>query len=308
VTRWPRLALSALCLTACARADLAAITTAPSPDGGADGPPPVTCPSPALSPGETTRTLQVDGVNRSYVLHVPASYDGNKPVPLVLDFHPLTSSGAKERASSPYPAVTDPEGAVMAFPTGLAGPSGATAWEIGPCCVAADVDDVAFAKALVVQASTMVCVDPKRVYAVGFSMGGGMAHYLGCHAADVFAAVAPASFDLLEETVGGCQPPRPVTVIAFRGSADTLVPYAGGASAVIPGMPVTFLGAQGTFEAWAAIDRCTGSPSTPDANGCSTYAACQGGVEVVLCTKQGGGQELGNAGIAWPVLKRHPMP
>ena len=60
----------------------------------------------------------------------------------------------------------------------------------------ANVDDVAFARALVAQVSTTACIDPKRVYATGFSMGGGMAHYLACHAADVFAAVAPASFDL----------------------------------------------------------------------------------------------------------------
>jgi polyhydroxybutyrate depolymerase len=73
-------------------------------------------------------------------------------------------------------------------------------------------------------------------------------------------------------------------------------------------MPVTFLGAQATFQKWAAIDQCTGSPSAPDGNGCSTYANCQGGVEVVLCTKQGGGQEQGNASVAWPVLKRHPLP
>ena len=135
-----------------------------------------------------------------------------------------------------------------------------------------------------------------------------MAHYLACHAADVFAAVAPSSFDLLQENVGDCLPPRPITVISFRGTADNLVPYAGGPSAVVPGMPVTFLGAQGTFQKWAEIDQCTGAPSAPDGNGCSTYANCQGGVEVVLCTKQGGGQDAGNASIAWPVLKRHPLP
>jgi len=97
-------------------------------------------------------------------------------------------------------------------------------------------------------------------------------------------------------------------VISFRGSADTLVPYDGGPSAIIPGMPVTFLGAQATFRKWAEIDGCNGSPSAPDSNGCSTYANCEGGVEVVLCTKQGGGQDWGNAGIAWPLLKRHPLP
>jgi polyhydroxybutyrate depolymerase len=305
VTRW-RLALAALCLAACSRADLDAITGAPPGDGGTGGAPPVVCPSAAVSPGDTMQTVQVGTANRSYVLHVPAAYGGDKPVPLILDFHPLNGSGGQERAISPYPDQTDPEGAVMAFPTGLAGPSGA-GWNVGPCCVA-NVDDVAFARALVAQASTTVCIDPKRVYAVGFSMGGGMAHYLACHAADVFAAVAPSAFDLLQETVGDCQPPRPITVISFRGSADTLVPYDGGASSVVPGMSVTFLGAQGTFEAWAAIDHCSGSPSAPDGNGCSTYADCQNGVEVILCTKQGGGQAQGNASVAWPVLKRHPLP
>jgi polyhydroxybutyrate depolymerase len=250
--------------------------------------------------------VQVAGVNRGYVLHVPAAYDGSKPVPLVVDFHGLTGSGAQQRALSPYPAVTDPEGVVMAFPSGLAGPSG-PAWNVGPCCVT-NVDDVAFTRALVVQVGTMACIDPKQVYAAGFSMGGGMAHYIACHAANVFAAVAPSSFDLLQENVGDCLPPRPITVISFRGSADTLVPYAGGLSSVVPGMPVTFLGAQSTFQKWAAIDQCAGSPSAPDGNGCSTYGNCQGGVEVVLCTKQGGGQEQGNAGVAWPLLKGHPLP
>ena len=302
------LALSGLALTAaaCSRADLDAITRMPPGDGGADSGALVICPSPVLPPGDTMETVQAGGISRNYLLHVPSVYDGSKPVPLVVDFHGLHVSGAQERASSPYPAETDPDGAVMAFPTGLAGPSG-TAWNVGPCCVA-NVDDVAFAKALVAAVSTTACIDPKRVYAAGFSMGGGMAYYVACHAADVFAAVAPAAFDLLQENVGDCQPPRPITVISFRGSADTLVPYDGGPSAVVPGMPVTFLGAQGTFQKWAEIDQCTGAPSAQDGNGCSTYSNCQGGVEVVLCTKQGGGQEQGNASVAWPVLKLHPLP
>jgi len=258
-----------------------------------------------LPSGDRMETVQVGGVGRSYVLHVPSAYDGSKPVPLILDFHGLATSGARELQDSPYPAVTDPEGAVMAFPSGLAGPSG-PAWNVGPCCVA-NVDDVAFARAVVAQVSMTACIDPKRVYAVGFSMGGGMAHTLACHAADVFAAAAPASFDLLQENVADCQPPRPITVISFRGSGDNLVPYDGGFSSVVSGMPVTFLGAQGTFQKWAEIDRCTGSPSPPDGNGCATYSSCQGGVEVVLCTEPGG-QTFGDAGVAWPLLKRHPLP
>ena len=246
-------------------------------------------------------------VSRSYVLHVPTAYDGSKPVPLLVDFHALSSSGAQQQDMLALSGADRSGRRVMAFPTGLAGPSGA-AWNVGPCCVTRDVDDVAFVRALVAKVSTTACIDPKRVYAAGVSMGGGMAHYLACHAADVFAAVAPSSFDLMQETVGDCQPPRPITVIYFRGTADSLVPYAGGPSAVVPGMPVTFLGAQATFQKWAEIDQCTGAPSAPDSNGCSTYSNCNGGVEVVLCTMRAAARMQGNASIAWPLLKRHPLP
>ncbi|XXY50210.1 PHB depolymerase family esterase [Sorangium sp. So ce269] len=273
---------------------------------GAGGGGSVTCPSPALRAGDTNQTVTVGSGSRSYVLHVPAAYDGSKPVPLVVDFHPLGGSGPSERTGSPYPAQTDPEGVIMAFPSGQSGPSGG-AWNVGPCCVAG-TDDVAFAKALVAQVQETACIDPKRIYAVGFSMGGGMSHYLACHAADVFAAVAPAAFDLLEENVGDCEPSRPITVISFRGTSDPIVPYAGGGSSVVRGMPVTFLGAKATFEKWADINGCTGSPSAEDGRGCSTYSTCQDGVEVALCTKQGGGHEAGNASVGWPVLKRHTMP
>jgi len=34
-----------------------------------------------LESGDSTRTLRVDQRERSYILHVPPSYDGSKPVP-----------------------------------------------------------------------------------------------------------------------------------------------------------------------------------------------------------------------------------
>ncbi|WP_437878871.1 alpha/beta hydrolase family esterase [Sorangium sp. So ce513] len=274
--------------------------------GGTGGGSAVTCPSTVLRPGDTNKTVMVGSTSRSYVLHVPAAYDGTKPVPLILDFHGLGGSGPSQRSGSPYPAQTDPEGVIMAFPSGLSGPSGA-AWNVGPCCVAG-TDDVAFARALVAQVQESACIDPKRIYAVGFSMGGGMSHYLACHAADLFAAVAPAAFDLLEENVGGCNPSRPIPVITFRGTSDPIVPYAGGYSPVVPGMAITFLGAKKGFDAWADINGCTGSPSPENGDGCSTYSSCQAGVEVTLCTKQGGGHEAGNARVGWPALKRHTLP
>jgi polyhydroxybutyrate depolymerase len=275
------------------------------PDLVVDSAPAITCPSAVLKPGNTTETLTVGGSSRSYVLHVPGAYDGSKPVPLVLDFHALFSTGANQQRTSPFPAQTDPEGVIMAFPNGAAGPLG-SAWNIGPCCVEG-VDDVAFARAIVAQVKATACIDPRRVYAVGTSMGGGMAYQLACRAADVFAGVAASAFDLVKEQLPTCKPTRPIPVISFRGTADNVVPYQGGPSGTVPGMPVTFLGAEVTFTTWAQLNQCTGAPSAPDGNGCQAYPSCLDGVEVALCTKQGGGQEVPDATYAWPILKRHTL-
>jgi polyhydroxybutyrate depolymerase len=305
----------------CARADVYAITSESAGGGstggsnaaggsaggnstGGQSAVPGTCPSP-LPAGDTSRTVQVGSLSRTYVLHIPPAYEGTQPVPLVVDFHAMGVTGWGELSSSPYPAVTDPEGVVMAFPDGMTGPIG-TAWNIGPCCVG-DVDDLAFARALVADIESIACIDPDRVYAVGVLTGGGMVHHLACHAADVFAAVSPAAFDLLEETVDDCRPSRPISVISFRGTADARVPYEGGYSAVVPGMAITFLGAEGTFERWGQINGCTGGPSEADGNGCSSYSGCADGVEVTLCTEEGGDEEPGDANVAWPVLRRHSL-
>jgi polyhydroxybutyrate depolymerase len=258
-----------------------------------------------LKSGDSNQTIQVGSASRTYILHVPSTYTGNTAVPLVVDFHPLGGSGSQEEGSSPYKAQTDPEGVVTAYPNGESGPSGA-AWNVGPCCVA-NVDDVAFAKALVTQVETKACIDTKRVYAVGFSMGGGMSHYVACHAADVFAAVAPASFDLLEENEDGCTPPRPIAEISFRSSNDPVVPYAGGASSLVSSMPITFLGALGTFQKWAQIDGCTGSATAADTNDCQYYTSCGGGVQIGLCTMNTG-HAPGNASIGWPFIKKYTLP
>jgi len=308
----------------CSRASLHAVTGGPSDgaaDGGAGDAGPADagpadagvttdgsaasagCQKDPLLPGDTNRIVQVGTVARSYVLHVPPSFDGTRPAPLVVDFHGVGQTGASERMMSPYPAALDPAGVVMAFPDGLKGTAG-TGWDVGPCCVA-NADDVGFARALVMDAAAAVCLDLHRVYAVGVLTGGGMAHFVACHAADIFAAVAPAAFDLLAENVDECLPDRGITVISFRGTADPRVPYEGGPSSAIPGMPLTFLGAEGTFEKWAAIDGCAGQPSAPDANGCARYGTCRDGAEVILCTKRDGGDDPGDPAIAWPVLMRH---
>jgi len=272
----------------------------------------VTCPSTALKAGDSTKKITVGTLSREYILHVPSGYTGSTAVPLVVDFHPIGGSDTEWRSGSPYPAVIDKEGVVSAFPNGEPSPNLGNAWDVEGCCTSpingVAVDDVAFARALVADVEKVACIDVKRVYAVGFSMGGGMSNYLGCHAADLFAAAGPASFDLTQQNEGDCAPARPLTMIEWRGKNDTTVPYAGGHSALVTGMALDFLGAVGTFQKWASLDGCTGNPGAADSNNCQTYSQCGAGVQVTLCTDNNGGHEAANAGIVWPMLKKYTLP
>ena len=262
------------------------------------------CPSSVLAPRDYNKKIIIDGKERTYILHVPNTYKGDSPVPLVVDFHPIQGTATGESGSSPYKGKTDPEGVISVYPDGLKGPM-QQAWDVGPCC--SEADYTTFVRKLVEEVKTLACINPKRVYATGFSMGGGMSHYTACHLADIFAAVAPAAFDLLKENEGDCKPVRPISVISFRSTGDPIVPYNGGLSSVVQGMPITFLGAEGTHKKWADINKCTGSPAT-DKNGCSTYSNCANGVKVTLCTKQGGNHDYGNAEVGWPFLKEFTLP
>ncbi|HKU38595.1 MAG TPA: PHB depolymerase family esterase, partial [Polyangiales bacterium] len=221
------------------------------PAAGASGAPgttsPVTCPSTTLMPGDSRKAVG----DRYYLMHVPQKYDGKTPVPLVVDLHPLLTDAMLQKTNSGYQRLSDSENFIVVWPNGID-----NAWNIGPCCTRSrDVDDLGFIRTIVDEVKKAACIDPKRVYADGYSMGGGMTHHLACRAADVFAAVAPSAFDLLEENVPTCTPPRPVSQILFRGTSDPIVPYRGGASNPPNGLNVTihFLGAEGTFKKWSEI-------------------------------------------------------
>jgi polyhydroxybutyrate depolymerase len=244
-------------------------------------------------------------MDRSFILHVPAGYTGKNPVPLVLDWHGLGSSGASQEMVSGYKALSDQEGFIVAWPNGTE-----NAWNIGKCCTSSPVDDLGFARAIVADIQRRACIDPKRVYSTGYSMGGGMSFYLACNAADIFAAVAPSAFDLLAEDEEPCKPSRAISVIAFRGTSDPIVPYKGGSSMPPNGLNVTihFLGAEATSKKWSELNECSGMAMASANGACQTYSQCNEGTEVTLCTKQGGGHDPGDAKQGWEFMKKHPMP
>jgi polyhydroxybutyrate depolymerase len=269
-------------------------------DGGASGP--AACASLA---GDDYREIQVGGISRRYLLHVPSTPVAASPLPLVVDLHGLLTHAAFERAASGFAAVADREGFVVAYPEAID-----AAWSLSDddCCAVTPADDVGFVRALVDVLHDSGCLDAKRVYAVGVSAGGGLAQQLGCRAADVFAAVASRDFDLSSTASADCKPARPIAVLSLRDMADALVPYTGGDFRPESGLNEKFraLGAVATFQRWAELDQCQGS-AEPRGPGCQAYAACGSGAEVELCTRPDGVQAA-DAAATWAFLSRFRLP
>jgi polyhydroxybutyrate depolymerase len=239
-------------------------------------PPPVDCPVPGdLGAGQHDVSLSFGGVDRKYIAYVPASYDPSTPTPLVLSMHGYMSADWQQILFSDGNTQADANGYVVIYPNGLG-----SSWNAGSCCgssASSGVDDVGFLRHVVEHAAQRLCIDRARVYATGMSNGGYMSHRLACEASDVFAAVAPVAGAM---GIDDCSPPRPVPVIAFHGIQDPLVSYGDGSDAI---------------QDWLFLDGCTVASTRTDHGGsyCDTYAECDDGVEVALCT-------LDPMGHCWP--------
>lgn len=274
--------------------------------GGATGPD-VTCPSPVLPPGTTTATVDIG----MYTLHLPPGYAGNSPIPLVVDLHSYTRVASYEEGISGWEAKANKEGFAVTWPDSNPTDT-STAFNAGICCFSS-VDDMTFLRKVVAQISKSVCVDPKRVYLTGLSNGGIMTEYSECRAADLFAAGASVAGAWPGTQLSDCAPSRPVPMILFHGTDDTVVGYNGG------GLIPNFLPTQQGFANWAQTDGCTDQASTSSFSPlCKSYTHCTTGVEVSLClvttTAPSGhviytnNQNVSIPDMAWDFFKRFPLP
>ena len=183
------------------------------------------------------------------------------------------------------------------------------------------VDDVAFIRDLIAHLSDQLCVDAARIYANGLSNGGGMTNRLACELADEIAAVGTVA-GAYTEFPGGCNPSRPMPVIAFHGVVDPIVPYEGNAQIHFPAIA--------TWAAdWAARDLCDPTPETIDGTvGAVTgirYIDCADNAEVDFYTIADGGhtwpggfpipaflvgktsQDIDASATMWTFFQAHPL-
>jgi polyhydroxybutyrate depolymerase len=257
------------------------------------------------APGLETVATTSDGVARTYLRRVPAGYDPRSPVPVVVDIHGYAEGAAIHVAMSEMGPIADANRFIVVYPQALRSPP---AWDTrigGP--------DLAYVGQVMDEIERDVCVDRRRVFVQGLSMGAFMTSAIACRFADRVAAVGLVAGIRDPQ---GCAPSLSVPAVAFHGTEDPLVPFA-----PIPGY----------VAAWAGRNRCvTDHPieSRVAADVALIRYLCPAGSEVGLYRVDGGGHawpgsefsrqieavvgfttfSIDASQIMWDFFRHHPLP
>lgn len=298
--RHPRLALSTALLVAL----LAPVTswTSAGSSAGAGSPRSPGCSAP-LATGTTTLTLTMGGVKRSAVVFTPRTIVTGRPTALVLNLHGSGSTAVQQVAFTGMNKVAQEYGFITAYPQGVIPDARGFDWNVphellvgGRAVPKGSPSDVKFLTHLVSAIEAKYCVDPREVYATGFSGGARMASQLACDASGTFAAIAPVSGLRLPAP---CPASRAVSVLAFHGTADPVDPYDG------HGQAYWSYSVPSAAERWATHDGCQESSLVNGPSRSVTvtrYTKCTGGAEVELYTITGEGHEWPGGPTMPPLL------
>lgn len=162
------------------------------------------------------QVITSDGASRSFLVHVPASYNPAKPMPLVMVFHGLHMNGRLMSPLTRFDVLADRKNFIVAYPDGL-GNRWQTSYGGSP-------DDVKFISDMIGHLSRKVAIDQRRIYAVGMSNGGYFTERLACEMPDKLAAIAVVAASMMDATAAHCAATRKVPAMFFIGSQDPLVP------------------------------------------------------------------------------------
>lgn len=188
----------------------------------------------AASGDDESVELSFGGRTRYYLLHVPPSARGasgapTKPLPLVVALH--GGGGRPERTDEQmgWSKLSDRESFVLVYPAGVD-----HAWNDGrednpTTTVREGVDDVGFLSAVMDDVAARVSIDKRRVYMTGMSNGAFMSSRFACERAERVASIGLVVGTIGPNVLARCRPARPVSVIAWSGTSDPLVPFEGGA-------------------------------------------------------------------------------
>lgn len=239
-------------------------------------------PAPIAAGSSANLSVMSDGALRLYRLHVPQRYQPRHAYPLVLSFHGNGSTARGQESRTGFSHLADRIGFIVIYPQGTLGPNGRLGWASGGPGHPTG-DDTLFVSDLLTAAQSRLCIDPARIYATGFSNGGGMTALLACRLAGRIAAFASVSGSYYP-VAGGCSPGRPVALLEIHGTGDLTVLYAGNPRTNLLSVP-------DWLAQWAQRDGCAAAPQSESLSRTVTrllWTRCRDHVSIEHLRVQGG--------------------
>jgi polyhydroxybutyrate depolymerase len=285
-------AVAVSCLASNAPAQPAPAQTSSAPSSCAVGAP----------AGVSEQRLTSGGRERSYRLFVPSSYDGRKPLPLVLDLHGSGGDAAGQAGTSRFEALAASENFLVATLQA----DQEHRWNVP--VKEGRADDVRYVSDVIDHVAARACADRARVYATGFSGGARMSSLLACKLGDRIAAIAPMAGLRFPGDCGA----RPVPVLTLHGLADPQNTYDGHRpernGEWDESVPDALAG-------WAKHNGCKGDAILEDPPGpLSTirYEGCKDGAEVRLIRIDGlkhqwAREPIDATSTMWEFFARHSL-
>lgn len=235
--------------------------------------------------------------DRSYRIDLPANAQG---APVIIGLHGGGGSADQFARSSGLSRPANRQGYAVIYPEGT---GRAATWNGGYCCGSAQrnrVDDMAFLDAVIADATRRFGLNPERLYLTGMSNGAIMAEtYAARHPGRVRAVAGVAG----TMDTGRIRVKGPVPLLHIHGTADALVPYAGGQgdSSLTRTNFASVASVEAAFLAPFPMLARTEHVIDPAADGMRViernYADGRGRVQVRIQTIEGGGH-------AWPGSRR----
>ncbi len=288
---------------------------------------PIASSPPAGAGLDDAAPVETVGGARPAWLVVPESRVKGKPLPLIMMMHAYGASGAIEEWFFRLRPLAESRGFLYVVPNGTPNGEGKNFWNATDACCApssqvldggAAPDDVEYLRELAGEIASKYDVDPKRIYAVGHSNGGFMAHRLACDHPELFAAIVSVAGATYADP-GRCKPASPVAVLQIHGTADATIAMQGGTL-----FGNKYPSARTTVDRWAALNGCDPGPISLDdrfdldlrVSGSETralrFGGCRGHAVVELWWMEGSGHvplttsELGTRIVDF--LFAHPKP
>ena len=263
--------------------------------------------SPVLAGGsQSTQYINVDGLNRQYLIYLPDGFSNDENMPVMMWHHGGggTANGGVYEAD--FRSLADSERFIavyaQAYPDVL---EGCTCWgyeEPGGYSNGNYEIDLAYTSALIDDLVETYNADRDRIYAGGYSMGGSYVWDLACVKSDEIAAVAPVAASCYPWTFAACDSAAPTAVCHILGTNDFYAPYDGG---WVPS-------AEEQYNYWVAKNQAQTPPEITNLGGGVTrytWAAGEGCHAVQHFRRQGGGHDVPSFAVAsiWAFVSQHEL-